>query len=382
MGICLLVICSISNCKLEPATKASDQVSNINTALPLEVNYPDDNLPNKAKVELGKLLFFDPILSGSKDVACATCHHPNHGYTEFLDVSIGVNGVGLSSKRKFKTHNTIPHLKRNSQSILNTAFNGIRNYISHQPKASVMFWDLRANSLEEQALLPIKTFEEMRGPDFTEYEILPIIIQRLDSIPQYKKLFRDAFGPGNSVNTKNLSYALATFERTLIGNQSRFDQFIRGDNDAISISEQEGFKLFKKVGCANCHNGPMFSDFKPHTLGVDESKILNEVDKGFENRFAFRTPTLRNLRFTAPYMHNGSIKSLKRVLEFYQDISQKNVKNPNVNYDDLDALIHEIDLKVKDMQPIINFLNTLNDDSFSKDIPTNVPSGLQVGGNI
>lgn len=352
------------------------------TALPETIQSPKDNPTTSAKVALGKLLFFDPVLSGNKDVACATCHHPDNGYAEFLDVSIGVNGRGLGSRRIFNTPNDIPFGKRNAHTVLNTAFNGINAAHHYEPEKAPMFWDVRAQSLEVQALEPIKSFDEMRGHAFEETEILDVIVGRLSAIPEYRQLFEAAFGEKNAVSAINLGKAIAAFERTLVTNNSRFDQYMRGDRDAISLAEKDGFALFKKAGCANCHNGPMFSDFKPHVLGVPENKKLSAPDRGFNQQFAFRTPTLRNLRFTAPYMHNGSMKSLLEVLEFYEDLSFGKSRNPAVPKEQFDSLVQDIELSVKDMSPIISFFNTLNDTNFDREIPEAVPSGLPVGGNI
>ena len=132
-------------------------------ALPRVARAPADNPGNPDKVALGRLLFWDPILSGHNDVACATCHHPQFGYAEDRDLSIGVNGAGLGSARRFAARNAIPFVKRNSQTILNTAFNGIDEAGGHSPADAPMFWDVRAHGLEAQALEPLKAFEEMRG---------------------------------------------------------------------------------------------------------------------------------------------------------------------------------------------------------------------------
>jgi len=352
------------------------------SALPKQVKSPIDNPISDEKIMLGKLLFFDPILSGDKDVACATCHHPNNGYAEFKDLSIGVNGKGLNSKRFFKQPNNIPFVKRNSQTILNTAFNGINLYNQYDPTNAPMFWDARANSLEKQALEPIKAFEEMRGHHYTEEGIVEEVVERLKAISEYQQLFQEVFQESDAINATNLAKAIAAFERSLVTNNSRFDQYMRGDKAAISLSEKEGFELFKKVGCAHCHNGPMFSDYKMHVLGTPENDKLPIPDRGFEEQYAFRTPTLRNLRFTAPYMHNGSLNSLQHVLEFYEDIAMNKMRNPAVTKEQLDPLVAELELKVKDMGAIISFLNTLNDNTFDKEIPESVPSGLPVGGDI
>ena len=372
--------CADSNVKKIPV-KQVKKVSTTISALPEEVLDPEDNTSSLEKIALGRLLFFDPILSGNKDVACATCHHPSTGYAEFLDISMGVNAKGFGSKRKFNTPNDIPFVQRNAQTVLNTAFNGINTYNNYNPENAPMFWDDRVKSLELQALEPIKAFEEMRGHSYDETEILDEVVRRLNRIPEYRHLFKTAFG-NEDISIENLGKAIAAFERSLVTNNSRFDLYMRGDNDAILISEKEGFELFKKVGCVNCHNGPMFSDYKMHVLGVPQNNKLGEPDTGVKDSFAFRTPSLRNLRYTAPYMHNGSLKTLKRVLEFYEDISSGKSRNPLVPKEKFDPFVRELKLSVKEMSLIISFLNTLNDDDFDKTIPEKVPSGLSVGGNI
>ncbi|MCL6265868.1 cytochrome-c peroxidase [Flagellimonas myxillae] len=386
IGLFVVVGCGGPKPK-EVAIEDAIQVDTIFTALPLEIVEPRDNPSNSAKEKLGKLLFYDPILSGDKDISCATCHHPDMGYAEFLDISIGTNASGLGSDRKFNTPNEIPFVKRNAQTILNTAFNGIQRNQTLSAENAPMFWDDRVQSLENQALEPIKALEEMRGLHFSETEILHVVVDRLREIPEYKELFSVAFDEEEPITEINLGKAIAAFERTLVTNNSRFDKFMRGDKNAISLLEKDGFEQFKKVGCVNCHNGPMFSDFKMHVLGVPENKKLPQMDlgsadQGNKDSFAFRTPSLRNLRFTAPYMHNGSFMDLKRVLEFYEDIANGKTRNPNIPKSKFDPLVSELNLTVKEMGQIISFLNTLNDTNFDKTIPESVPSGLPVGGNI
>tara|TARA_R110002050_G_scaffold350_9_gene2378 strand:+ start:7657 stop:8835 length:1179 start_codon:yes stop_codon:yes gene_type:complete len=351
-------------------------------ALPKIIKTPIGNPSSEEKELLGKLLFYDPILSGGKDIACASCHHPATGYAEFLDLSIGANGQGLGSKRVFNQPNKIPQMKRNSPTILNTAYNGIHGKDDYDPENAPMFWDDRVKSLEKQALEPIKTLEEMKGVHISKSQILSEVAARLQAIPEYKDLFAAAFGADAPIDSIHIGMAIASFERTLVANNSRFDQYMAGDVNAISHSEKEGFKLFKSVGCINCHNGPMFSDYKLHVLGVPENKKLTEPDSGFQESFAFRTASLRNLRFTAPYMHNGAFQNLKQVLEFYEDISFGKTRNPSVSKEMFDPFVRELQLSVKDMSLIISFLNTLNDENFDKEIPEKVPSGLPVGGNI
>lgn len=391
--ISLCCLTALLNCTTQESRYQKERVARIEkarrleklskvSALPLNIKAPFDNPMSKSKIDLGKVLFYDPILSGDKDVACVTCHHPSNGYAEFRDISIGVNGQGLGTRRAFKQPNEIPFVKRNAHTILNTAFNGINIKGDYMPEEAPMFWDNRVNSLEKQALEPIKSFEEMRGTNYEEAEILNEVVSRLKAIPEYQRMFKEAFGTEESITVDNLGKAIASFERFLIGNNSRFDQYMRGDEEALSLSEQDGFELFKKAGCANCHNGPMFTDYKMHILGVPENKKLPKPDGGFEESFAFRTPTLRNLRFTAPYMHNGSIGSVKEVLEFYEDISQGKERNPHVPKAAFDSLVSDIEISVKDMSRISTFLSSLNDTEFDKSIPESVPSGLPVGGDI
>ncbi|MCB0689867.1 MAG: cytochrome-c peroxidase, partial [Saprospiraceae bacterium] len=298
------------------------------------------------------------------------------------EISIGVNGKGFGAHRIFREPNDIPFTKRNAQTILNTAFNGIDIYGDYDPATAPMFWDLRVSSLESQAVEPLKAMEEMRGRNFNETQIFSEIESRINAIDSYREWFAKIFPGSPTITIENIAKAIAAYERSLIANNSRFDQYMRGDKTAMSESEIEGFETFKKAGCGNCHNGPMFSDFKTHTISVPPSDKLVQTDSGFQQTFAFRTPSLRNLRFTFPFMHNGKLTSLREILEFYEDLGGGKSRNVHVSPDSLDPFIKELDLQVKDMGPIINFLLALNDDNFDKTIPGSVPSGLPVGGNI
>jgi cytochrome c peroxidase len=367
--------------KKEARTGIEDDLGEI-SALPLTVKHPADNPSTPEKVELGRLLFYDPVLSGKKDVACASCHHPEFGYSESLPVSIGVNGRGLGEKRMFSMPNDIPFTKRNSQTLLNTAFNGIDVDGNYVPEEAPMFWDLRSKSLEEQAIQPIKQLEEMRGRETDDTLEVKTIISRLKAIPAYRELFQKAFNEPEPVTDINLGKALASFQRSLLANNSRIDQNMRGDEKALTNSELEGMALFIQSGCARCHSGPMLSDFKPHVLGVRDNENGVGVDSGFQNSFAFRTPTLRNLRYTFPYMHSGKIKTLEDVLTFYDDLHGNDLPNIHVKKDQLDPLARKLKLEFRNISRIVEFLNALNDDKFDRTIPKSVPSGLAVGGNI
>lgn len=353
-------------------------------ALPATPAAPPDNPSTPARVSLGRVLFWDPILSGDRDVACGTCHHPRFGYAENRDLSIGVSGVGLGDRRRFAAGSSGPFVKRNSQTILNVAFNGIDDVGHHAPATAPMFWDVRALSLEQQALEPLKAFEEMRGSTVAEDQAVEAIVARLAALPEYRKMFTDAFGAAQSVTSQNLARALAAFQRSLIANRSPFDRYMRGENDAMSASELQGMRRFERIGCGNCHTGPMFSDFKLHVLGVPDNPKLQVSDAGAQNSYAFRTASLRNLAFTAPYMHSGVFATLEDVLDFYDDVDGRRGRDRNVNVsrEQLDPLLRRLRGVDDDDVDLLAFLRALSDESFDKAIPKQVPSGLPVGGRI
>lgn len=384
LGVLLIQSCAQRNDENEiiPVSKEKPADLGSVSALPLTCDAPENNPTTEEKIELGRLLFYDPILSGNKDVSCASCHHPEFGYAESLELSIGVNGKGFGSNRQFIQPNDIPFTKRNSPGLLNAAFNGIDINGNYKPEDAPMFWDMRAKSLEEQAMNPIKQLEEMRGRDIEEHDMLNVIIKRLRAIPEYKRLFTKAFNEEDAITETNLGKALASFQRGLLANNSRFDEFMRGNPAALTQSEKEGMQLFLESGCARCHNGPMLSDFKPHVLGVADNEKTGIIDSGINNSFAFRTPTLRNLRFSAPYMHSGKLKTLEQVLTFYEDLHGKALPNAHVKKEQLDTLAIQTRVAFKNIPRIVEFLNTLNDDKYDRKIPDAVPSGLSVGGNI
>ena len=339
-------------------------------SLPSTPPSPEHNPTTDEKVKLGKLLFWDPILSGNKDIACASCHHPNHGYAENLDLSIGVGGSGL-----FENRHGGKLIHRNAPTILNTAFNGMDEDGAVEPLNSPIFWDNRANSLEEQALLVLQSGVEMRGDTISENDIMQVLSERLLNIAEYRSLFNDAFGD-ETINAERITQAIAAFERSLIASNSPFDLYARGDENALTEQQIRGMDAFVQAGCAECHGGPMFSDFELHQLPVKENAKLVQlgvVDEGNEKRF--RTPSLRNLSFTAPYMHNGTEATLRDAILFYDDIANPgNSKElANLNFDDVDS---------ETLDAIEAFIHALSDDSFDKSIPQTVPSSLKPGGNI
>ena len=219
------------------------------SALPSTQEAPGYNPTTPAKVELGRLLFWDPIMSGPQDVACATCHHPINGYAEDRDLSLGVTGTGLGRFRRDG------HLvKRNSPTVLNVAFNGIDESGRYDPATAVAFWDNRIRSLESQALEPLKSFEEMRGDTYPEDEALARVVAKLQANAEYPSLFAGAFGSEQPVTAENLGRAIAAFMRSLLANNAPFDRYMRGDSSAMTTEQVRGMERFEEIGCIRCHN--------------------------------------------------------------------------------------------------------------------------------
>jgi cytochrome c peroxidase len=349
------------------------------------------------KVELGRLLFWDPILSGHQDVACATCHHPDFAWADGRELSLGAGAVGLGPARVDVSGGRIPIVRRNSPTILNVAFNGLddnrrrRSFdgtaASVDQASAPMFWDRRARSLETQALEPLKAMEEMRGTAYPEGEAVDTVVARLRAIPEYVARFQAAFGEGSPIDASRLAQAIAAFERSQVAMSSPFDRFRAGDRGALTEQQRRGLETFDEVGCDRCHEGPVFSDFDLEAEGVAEHPLLGEPDRG-DGRFRFRTPSLRNVALTAPYMHNGTLATLEDVLRFYDEGRSR---NPNVSdaggrrRDEGVARLSQSfrrvdDMSENEMRDIIAFLESLTDRDFDRTIPARVPSGLPPGG--
>ena len=362
-------------------------------ALPAHVEAPADNPTTPEKVALGRLLFWDPILSGSEDIACATCHHPDFGYTDGRDLPIGTGGRGLGPKRIFPG-TAAPLVKRNSQTILNVAFNGIDMDGHVDPADAPMFWDARAHGLEAQALAPIESLEEMRGPRVQEGRGVAEAVRRVSRVKEYRSLFTQAFGSAAAVTAENLARAIAAFERTIITTDAPFDRYMRGDHTALTDVQIRGMASFESHGCIQCHNGPMLSDYKVHVLGVSDNPKLGAWDPGVDHRFAFRTPTLRNLKYTGPYMHSGLLGSILDVIGFYRIAGTGNgfvhfdaptlfngrllLASP-VARDQVDPLVRQL-VVIQRIDDVAEFLDSLNG-SFDRTIPARVPSGLRHAGS-
>jgi cytochrome c peroxidase len=252
-------------------------------ALPSFVPAPNGNPTTPARVELGKQLFFDVRLSGDNKMSCATCHLPNKAFGDGLARSQGNDGRPLA---------------RNTPTLLNVGFH------------STFFWDGRAASLEDQALGPIQSPEEMN-------QDLDGLVKELAGLPSYTRLFEEAFG--RRINKQDLAKALAAFERTLVTRDSPFDRYLAGEQTALSPRAKQGLELFKgEAGCIRCHHGPLLSDGKYYRLGVGgKDRGRGDVTKQPEDLYKFRTPSLRDVAATGPYMHDGSLISLFDVVQFY-----------------------------------------------------------------
>jgi cytochrome c peroxidase len=282
-------------------------------------------------------------------------------------------------------------MRRNSQTILNTAFNGLHATGDTGPADAPMFWDLRVRSLETQALEPIKALEEMRGDAYAEDRALAEVVARLAANTEYRGLFKRAFGGAAPVSSENLGRALAAFERSLVAANSPFDRYLRGDTGAMTPLQVRGMERFQAIGCVNCHHGPMLSDFKAHVLAVPDNRKLPVPDLGGDHRRAFRTPSLRNLSATAPYMHSGTLQTLDDIVDFYQRASGgggggrgggRRGLNPQVARDQIDPLVRQLNMRGRGRADLVAFLRALDDPGFDRTIPDRVPSGLPVGGHI
>jgi cytochrome c peroxidase len=330
-----------------------------------EMLIPEDNPMTEAKVALGRDLYFDKRLSVDNTVSCSTCHDPRTAFAESGSVSQGVGGKKGA---------------RNSPTVLNAMFN------------VEQFWDGRAKSLEEQAKGPLTNPLEMGMPSHDA------VVEKVKQIPEYVKRFQEVFsGP---VTIDNIAKAIASFERTQLSGDSAFDRFNAGDKTALSEQEQRGFEIFKGKGrCITCHefnaSSPFFTDFKYHNIGVGMKATKNfeslarqvqqmaqanqltpealdrlSLSEGFSElgRFlvtrepkdvgSFKTPPLRDIELTAPYMHDGSQKTLGEVIDFYNKGGEP---NPN-----LDGGIRKLDLTDQEISDLEAFLKALTSDRVRK----------------
>lgn len=286
---------------------------------------PDDNRTTPERVRLGRKLFFDPRLSADGTVACASCHDPDRAFASAAPRAVGIKG---------HTSN------RNAPSLLNRAY------------GKSFFWDGRSKSLEEQALEPIVNPLEM-GSSLSD------VVARLDADVEYRAAF-DAAYPGG-VTAENVGRALAAFERVLLSGNSRVDRFQAGDFGALGESERIGLWLFESRGqCWRCHRGPNYTDEKFHNTGV--AALQAEADAGRRaatrdeaDRGRFKTPSLRDVSRTAPYMHDGSLGTLREVVEYYNRGAGKSRG--------LDPAIKPLGLSSEEIEHLVEFLKALEGSS-------------------
>src|SRR5271156_588486 len=319
-------------CRTPGNDKPIGEVLTIKAPLGLPpVPIPADNPPTAQTIALGRKLFYDPRLSKNNTVSCASCHNPNIGFTDGLPIARGIGGlIG----------------KRNVPTVLNAAYSRFQ------------FWDGRASTLETQAAFPIADPDEMN-------QAHEVSVEKIGRDPTYKAEFAQAFGPG-TVTLGLIEKSLASFERTLLSGNSPFDQYQYGGNrQALTPAAIRGLAIFKdpnRGNCAVCHtlndDYALFTDGKFHNTGAGvngegefsdlgryrQTKI--EADKG-----EFKTPTLRNVAVSAPYMHDGSLKTLKDVVAFYAGGGNSNP--------DLDKDIKPLPLSAQDRADLVAFLESL-----------------------
>ncbi|MGO4712797.1 cytochrome-c peroxidase [Bradyrhizobium sp. 2TAF24] len=251
---------------------------------PAAIPFPDSNPFSNAKHALGEKLFFDPQLSGSKTISCATCHDPARAWSDNLPHAVGVKEMALRSP-----------------TLIDVAF------------TEPLGWDGKFADLESVTFGPLSSAANM---DITEQEL----IKRLTTAPGYADAFTRAYGDAK-VTRPRIEQALATFERTITAGEAPFDRWIMGDESAIGAQAKRGFALFNgKAHCAACHNGPSFTDGSFHDIGTAEGDDIGRgqiFPTSVKLRYAFKTPTLRDAAKRPPYMHNGSAATLQQVIDLY-----------------------------------------------------------------
>lgn len=303
-----------------------------------KVEFPEDNAYSIDKAVLGKTLFYDPRLSASNQIACASCHDSELGWTDNRMLSFGHD-------RQLGT--------RNSMTIMNIAF------------AKSLFWDGRAESIEKQSHIPIEDLREMN-------QHIDIATGKIAKIKGYEVLFEKAFG-SKEVTKDKIGKAIATFERTLISPQSKFDQFIDGQAALFSDDEVMGLHLFRtKAQCMNCHSSGYFSNNQfendgTSLLGSKQEDLGRYLVTKYPNDAGkFRVPTLREVTRTGPWMHNGSLTSLREVLTFYSKGNSESTNQRSTVHEGItltsqkSEMLKFLDLNDKEITQLEAFLGTLS----------------------
>ncbi|UZR97118.1 cytochrome-c peroxidase [Chondrinema litorale] len=309
-----------------------------------KMGYPKDNLYSREKNQLGKMLFFDPRLSKSGSIACASCHDPELGWADGRPQSFG------HARRKGN---------RNSMSIINTGY------------YSSLFWDGRASNLEEQLLFPIQDHSEMNMS-------IDSLINNLNKITGYKSKFREVFGE-NTIKIEYIQKALATFERSIVSRKSAFDAFLEGKSSALTDQQILGLHLFRtKARCINCHNGPFFTNQQFHNNGQShlgrpsEDLGLYLISGDTADVGKFRTPSLRDVTFTGPWLHNGLLYQLEEVIGMYnigmpQVIPKSHQESPL--YPEKSPLLKPLSLNKEEKEALIAFLESISSKPYRLSIP-------------
>ncbi len=315
--------------------------------------------PAADRVELGKLLFFDPVLSGSNDLSCAHCHHPDLGFADGRGRAMGHGGIGFGPER----HGGVV-LRRHTPSLWSVGE-------SHN-----LFWDGRAPNLEAQAREVLGHPQEMASDPEQ-------LISELAAIGEYRHRFARSFPGEEAVSMENLVVALASFERSLRADGTPFDRYLGGEIEALSPSARRGWKLFLSpmTRCSECHVPPGFQvpEFKVTGLPDQPGEAFDPgrgalVDHPFF-RGAFKVPGLRNIALTRPYMHDGSLATLEDVIDFYASGRGRERLAEGLFVDDF---IQPFEIGDGDRADLVNFLVSLTDESRRPHIPHRVPSGLPV----
>lgn len=291
--------------------------------LPDQVTPPAGNEPSAARIKLGKTLFFDPRLSGDGSMSCATCHNPQFGWTDGLPTAVG---------------NKSQILERATPTVVNTGYN------------TFQMWDGRKRTLEEQAMGPMEAAQEMNMD-------VKRLFEWLNRSKGYSAMFKEAY-PGEAIDSKTLSKALAAYERTVVSKDSRFDRWVKGDAGAMTEQQVKGFELFVgKAKCVNCHSAPNFTDNGFHNLGLPSFGVA-EPDLGRYGikplaimKGAFKTPTLRDVSMSAPYFHDGSSATLADVVAHY---NKGGVVKTN-----LSPNMHELGLNAQEQADVVAFVEAL-----------------------
>ncbi len=288
---------------------------------------PQDNQMSRARIRLGEALFFDPRLSADGRISCGSCHRPEFAFADTTPVSIGVHG-----RRD----------KRNAPSLLNVAYQ------------KRLFMEGGVPSLELQALGPADNPDEMGM-------LLSDAVSKIAQDRTYTEMAKAAYG--GSMDTRTAAYALAAFQRSLISAGSPYDAFLAGDSLVLDPSQRRGMTLFfsEQTACSTCHSGFLFTDQGYHNIGLAETYAdpgRGRLTHAPQDDGSFKTPSLRNVAITAPYMHDGSIETLREVIEFFDSGG-----HPHPN---LDQRIKPLGLSDQDKTDMANFLGALTDTVYSK----------------